>query len=180
MKINTIIIDDFLDNPDIVRNSVLQIDISKTGMYPGYRSDRADADYEQYVQAKIETVLNKRILSWEQDSLQFQLCLKNDKTWLHCDETDWAGILYLTPNAPVDAGTGIFRHKPTQIYTGPNPTIDAKDEEQWELITTIGNVYNRLVLYNGKMFHRSLVSGFGDSKETGRLTQVFFFNTSDK
>lgn len=180
MKINTIIIDDFLDNPDIVRNSVLQIDISKKGMYPGLRSDRADHDYANYVQQKIETVLNKSILGWEQDSLQFQLCLENEKTWLHCDETEWAGILYLTPNAPVEAGTGIFRHKKTQIFTGPNPNIDAKDESQWELITTIGNVYNRLVLYNGKMFHRSIISGFGNSKETGRLTQVFFFNTCDK
>jgi hypothetical protein len=180
MKINTIIIDDFLDNPDIVRNSVLQINISKTGMYPGFRSDRADAAYEHYIQQKIESVLNKRILGWEQDSLQFQLCLENEKTWLHCDETAWAGILYLTPNAPVDAGTGIFRHKQTQTFIGPNLELNAKDETQWELITTIGNVYNRLVLYNGKVFHRSLISGFGDNKYTGRLTQVFFFNTDDK
>jgi hypothetical protein len=178
MKINTIIIDDFLDNPDIVRNSVLEIDISKKGMYPGYRSDRADEDYADHIQQKIESILNKRILGWEQDSLQFQLCLEDEKTWLHCDETDWAGILYLTPGAPVNAGTGIFRHISTQTYIGPNTDINAKDETQWELITTIGNVYNRLVLYNGKMFHRSLISGFGASKETGRLTQVFFFNTS--
>lgn len=182
MNINTIVIDDFLDKPDIVRNSVLQIDISRTcnGMYPGARSDRADADYTNYVQQKIETILNKSILGWEQDSLQFQLCLENEKTWLHCDETEWAGILYLTPNAPVEAGTGIFRHKKTQIFTGPNIDVDVKDETQWELITTIGNVYNRLVLYNGTMFHRSLVSGFGNDKESGRLTQVFFFNTCDK
>lgn len=182
MNINTIVIDDFLDKPDIVRNSVLQIDISRTcnGMYPGARSDRADADYTNYVQQKIETILNKSILGWEQDSLQFQLCLENEKTWLHCDETDWAGILYLTPDAPVAAGTGIFRHKDTKIFTGPAADINVKDEAQWELITTIGNVYNRLVLYNGKMFHRSLISGFGNSKETGRLTQIFFFNTCDK
>jgi hypothetical protein len=180
MKVNTVIVDDFLDRPDVVRDSVLKIDISKKGMYPGVRSDRADDDYGNYVKQKIETVLNKRVLGWEQDSLQFQLCLENEKTWLHCDETDWAGILYLTPNAPASAGTGIFRHKETQIFTGPNIDINAKDEDQWELITTIGNVYNRLVLYNGKMFHRSLISGFGNSKETGRLTQVFFFNTDDK
>jgi len=180
MKVNTVIVDDFLDRPDVVRESVLKIDISKKGMYPGVRSDRADDDYGNYVKQKIETVLNKRVLGWEQDSLQFQLCLKNEKTWLHCDETDWAGILYLTPNAPASAGTGIYRHKETQIFTGPNTDINAKDEDQWELITTIGNVYNRLVLYNGKMFHRSLISGFGNSKETGRLTQVFFFNTDDK
>jgi hypothetical protein len=180
MNINTIIIDDFLDNPDVVRESVLKIDILKKGMYPGVRSDRADDDYASYVQKKIESILNKRILGWEQDSLQFQLCMEDEKTWLHCDETEWAGILYLTPNAPLEAGTGIFRHKLTQTFTGPNLNIDAKDETQWELITMIGNVYNRLVLYNGKMFHRSLISGFGNSKETGRLTQVFFFNIDDK
>ena len=46
----------------------------------------------------------------------------------------------------------------------------------------IGNVYNRLVLYRGDLFHRSLQSGFGNSVETGRLTQVFFFDeaTYDK
>lgn len=180
MKINTIIIDDFLDNPDIVRSSVLQIDFSKTGQYPGVRSDRADEDYAEYVKNKIESILNQRIIDWEIDSLRFQLCLENEKTWLHWDETNWAGILYLTPNAPVDAGTGIFRHIPSQTYIGPNSSINAEDETQWELITTIGNVYNRLVLYNGKMFHRSLIPGFGNSKETGRLTQVFFFNTVDK
>jgi hypothetical protein len=180
MKINTVIVDDFLDNPDAVRNSVLQIEFYKTGMYPGVRSDRADENYGRYVQEKIEFVLGKSILEWKQDSLVFQLCLKDEKTWLHCDETDWAGILYLTPNAPVDAGTGIFRHKQSKIFTGPDPKLNAKDETQWELITTIGNVYNRLVLYNGKLFHRSLIPGFGDCKRSGRLTQVFFFNTVDK
>ena len=41
----------------------------------------------------------------------------------------------------------------------------------------VGNVYNRLVAYRGNMlYHRSIVPGFGDSVETGRLTQVFFFD----
>jgi hypothetical protein len=61
MKINTIIVDDFLDKPDVVRNSVLQIDISKKGMYPGHRSARADEDYAKYVQQKIESILNKTL-----------------------------------------------------------------------------------------------------------------------
>jgi len=33
-----------------------------------------------------------------------------------------------------------------------------------------------LVLYRGDLFHRSLISGFGDDVDTGRLTQVFFFD----
>jgi hypothetical protein len=179
MKINTIIIDEFLDKPDVVREAVLKIDFPNTGTFPGFRSERADREYEEYVQTKIEAVLNTKILSWEQDSLRFQLCLDGDSTWIHHDETEWAGILYLTPNAPTAAGTGIYRHKATGIYTGPS-TLDNKIDSDWELITIIGNVYNRLVLYKGLMYHRSLVSGFGSTPETGRLTQVFFFNTVDK
>jgi hypothetical protein len=41
----------------------------------------------------------------------------------------------------------------------------------------MGNVYNRLILYRGTLYHRSMIPGFGDSVETGRLTQVFFFDT---
>ena len=40
----------------------------------------------------------------------------------------------------------------------------------------VGNVYNRLVLYRGDMFHRSL-EYFGNDKNDGRLFQTFFFNT---
>ena len=29
---------------------------------------------------------------------------------------------------------------------------------------------------NGDLLHRSIVPGFGDTPETGRLTQVFFFD----
>ena len=45
------------------------------------------------------------------------------------------------------------------------------------LTDTIGNVYNRLVLFRGKVIpHGPNLSGFGDSIETGRLTQHFFFD----
>ena len=41
----------------------------------------------------------------------------------------------------------------------------------------VGNVYNRLVAYRGKMlYHSSIVPGFGNSLETSRLTQTFFFD----
>ena len=40
-----------------------------------------------------------------------------------------------------------------------------------------GNVYNRLVLYRGKeLYHSSILPGFGDTLETSRLTQTFFFD----
>jgi hypothetical protein len=161
MRINAIIIDDFLDNPDVVRNSALALDFYETGTFPGLRSDRADTDYELYIQQKLEQVLNCKIKEWVQDSFRFQLCTTTDSTWVHKDTSEWAAVLYLTPCAPLEAGTG--------LYIG--------DESNWMLETAIGNVYNRLALYRGTLPHQSILPGFGNSKDTARLTQVFFFNT---
>lgn len=161
MDINCIIVDNFLDNPDIVRESVLKLDFYDEGPYPGLRSDRAEKDYEAYVQQKFEDILNLKITEWKQDSLRFQIVLEGQDSWVHTDESTWAAILYLTPDAPIDAGTGMYR----------------KSGDDWELVTGVGNVYNRLVIFKGKLWHRSILPGFGNSKETGRLTQVFFFET---
>ena len=157
MRVDTIIIDDFLDNPDIVRNSVLGIDFTTSGQFPGLRSDRADDEYQEMVTMKIAPMLSAKTLDYTMDSFRFQLCLEGAKTWVHKDDSQWAGVLYLTPGADPMSGTGIF------------------DEED-TLITLIGNVYNRLVLYRGDLFHRSLMPGFGTDVSTGRLTQVFFFD----
>jgi hypothetical protein len=163
MIINTVIVDDFLDNPDLVRKSVLSLPFEATGPYPGLRSDRADQEYEAYITDKFEKILNCKIKEFVQDSFRFQLCVENVETWVHKDETAWAAVLYLTPNAPYSAGTGIYDN----------------GAANYDLVTAIGNVYNRLVIYRGTLFHRSMQAGFGVDKETGRLTQVFFFNTED-
>ena len=45
------------------------------------------------------------------------------------------------------------------------------------IVDHIGNIYNRLLLFRGHNIpHRSNIAGFGDSLETGRLSQHFFFN----
>lgn len=179
MNLNTIIIDDFLDKPYLVRDSALSIDIDRPGNYPGFRSFRADLEYEKYVTDKIQSVTRLNIIKYKQDSFQFQICYESDKTWLHHDQTGWAAILYLTPDAPVESGTGIYRHKQSKIFQGP-ADLDVSKETEWELITMIGNVFNRLVIYNGQLFHRSVIPGFGRDKNTGRLTQVFFFEAENK
>ena len=56
--------------------------------------------------------------------------------------------------------------------------MDGQDYTKWELVDTIGNIYNRLVLYPGDLFHASL-DYFGKDLETGRLFQTFFFNTEN-
>tara|TARA_E500000331_G_scaffold338311_1_gene367395 strand:- start:2125 stop:2622 length:498 start_codon:yes stop_codon:yes gene_type:complete len=164
VKIDTIIIDNFLDNPDKVREQVLTLDFYETGEYPGHRSDGTEKDYQKMVKDKLSEVLQFPVyFRMDRDCFRYQLCLEGAETWIHKDDTEWAGVLYLSPDPPVDGGTVIF------------------DEEE-NVVTMIGNVYNRLVLYRGDLLHRSLQPGFGNSVETGRLTQVFFFDeaTYDK
>ena len=163
MDRNVIVVDNFLDDPDRIRKIALNFDYSNVQKnVPGVRStNRAGGDYEEKVTEKFREIFNSDIeWCWEQDSFCFQLCTEGTESWIHQDPVaEWAAVLYLTPNAPLDSGTG--------IYEDPDSDMNV----------AVGNMYNRLVAYRGKMmYHSSIVSGFGDSLETGRLTQVFFFN----
>ena len=163
MDRNVIVVDNFLDDPDRIRNIALSFDYSNVqNNVPGVRSSsRAGGEYEDKVTEKFREIFNSDIeWCWEQDSFCFQLCTEGTESWIHQDPVaEWAAVLYLTPNAPLDSGTG--------IYERPNSDMNV----------AVGNMYNRLVAYRGKMmYHRSIVPGFGDSLETGRLTQVFFFD----
>jgi hypothetical protein len=164
MNVNLIITDNFLPNPDHVREQAIQLDYPTTGSFPGLRSLAADDVYQMYIQQRFESILGVSITGWVMDSFCFQLCYEGAETWVHKDQSQWAGVLYLTPNAPQEAGTGLYRQM---------------DNNDFELDTAIGNVYNRLILYRGDVPHRSLLAGFGNTPDTGRLTQVFFFNTKD-
>jgi len=158
MKVDTIIVDRFLSNPDAVRESVLKINFNTIGKYPGYRSDSADIEYQKMIDEKIFKIFNRNfVYRKDRDCFRFQLCLSGESTWIHKDDCDWAGVLYLTPNAPINSGTGIF---------------DCNDN----LVTMVGNLYNRMVFYRGDLYHRSIVPGFGDCMDNGRLTQVLFFD----
>lgn len=161
MQTNTIIIDNFLPNPDLVREQAIALDYyDHNGEFPGVRSDAADGDYQQFIQIRIAEILNVTIDEFVYDSFCFQLVYDGAKTWIHKDGCDWAGVLYLTPDAPLEAGTALY-------------------DENNDLVTAIGNVYNRMILYRGNISHSSMMPGFGNSPETGRLTQVFFFNATN-
>ena len=173
MDLNYIIIDNFLDKPDIVRESVIsgQIPFNEKGKYPGVRCNPSyiQDDYREMVRDKISQVLPYKF-KFRDDShcFAFQLCLEGSETWIHVDVSDWAGILYLNPDARVDSGTAMF-----------DGGYDGKAEKP-ECINIVGNVYNRMVLFRGKNIpHASMVPGFGDSLDTGRLTQVLFFDLEE-
>ena len=186
---NLLVIDNFYNNAIETRNYILTQDFKVRGNYPGQRTEsHANEHLRDMIQGYIMHFAGK-ITEWPTDKESyngaFQYTTSRDRTWVHNDGwNNWAGVLYLTPNAPVTAGTGIFRFKDgtrtvKEAEIRDNKKIldeHSQDYTKWELVDRVGNVFNRLVLFNSKQYHASL-DYFGTCKEDGRLFQVFFFST---
>lgn len=182
MKTNVIITDDFYSDPDRVRNFALGQDFRLRGNFPGQRTQTF---LDQSTQDAIQTILwnaGGEVTNWfAQDGLSgsFELATARDRSWIHTDHFNtWAGICYLTPNAPISGGTGLFQHRRTgaRRESELEEEYDAQDMTKWELYDVITNRYNRLALYRGDLFHTSL-DYFGSDLHTGRLFQLFFLTT---
>ena len=178
MNLDLMIIDNFYINPDAVRAFALAQDFNVTGNYPGKRTlSFLTQDVKDCIQHWMNPI--GKISNWYEDSYTgaFQYATAFDRTWIHCDHTSmWAGVCYLSPDAPHTAGTGLFRHKETGEYRSAKNDHEANDYTKWDKIDIVGNKYNRLILYSGDLFHASL-DYFGKDLYDGRLFQTFFFDT---
>lgn len=189
MDVNLIVIDDFYTDPDEVRKEALAKDFTITGSYPGLRTECLEPEMHTEIGRYLQNrIVHEHITYWPEGyNTAYQYTVGTDETWVHHDATIWAGVLYLTPNPPANSGTSMYRKKSSGIYkwdfvedseSDYNSDWDSMQNlDDWELEMTVENRYNRLILYKGALYHRSTTSGFGDSKENGRLFQTFFFNT---
>lgn len=180
MQASLLIIDNFYSNPDNVRNFALTQSFHVKGNFPGSRTiSFLTQDVKDVIQDHIINFAGK-VTDWQTDSGytgSFQITTAQDRTWIHSDySTTWAGVCYLTPNAPHTSGTGFFRHKETGNWKNVQGDYEGYDYTKWDLFDIVGNRYNRLVLYRADMFHASL-DYFGTDLQNGRLFQTFFFNT---
>lgn len=183
---------DFYNDPLETREFALNQEFNVIGNYPGYRTKPF---YNESVVNLIQDVVffaAGKITKWATDEYNgaFQYATQRDRSWIHSDQaTSWAGICFLTPNAPISSGTGLFRHKETGMHTAPVKSdgtydyevlselyLDSQDMTKWEMTDMLGNKFNRLILYRADYFHTSL-DYFGRNKEDGRLFQTFFFDT---
>lgn len=186
MKVNLIIADDFYDNPDDVRNLALAQEFSVRGNYPGMRTKSFLSDSVKEVINSLVSHAAGGVTDWLLDENgdgytgAFQICTAEDRTWIHSDYNNmWAGVCYLTPDAPISGGTALYMHKKTKERSSIGSIDhgeDARDYTKWEVVDRIGNIYNRLILYPGSLYHAS-VDYFGKDLHSGRLFQTFFFNT---
>ena len=88
----------------------------------------------------------------------------------------WSGVVYLSPNAPADAGTSIWKENSTGLCIAKQGTKFDADQSNFELVFKVENRFNRLVLFRENVLHR-LEHGFGTSIDDARLVQTFFFNS---
>ena len=177
-----IIKDNFYSNPYDVREYALSLDFKVEGNYPGKRTGPYPEPYFSNLKLELEKILNKKITYWPEGyNTAFQITTEEAKTWTHYDQTEWAAVCYLTPRAPTESGTGIFKHKKEGFYEHKLGQTDYNNEEHspedWELLDFCANIFNRIVVYKGTFYHSSILPGFGSDKYDGRLFQTFFFNT---
>ena len=193
-----IVIDNFYKNAYKTRKYVLSQEFSVRGNYPGQRTaSYANQNLKDIIQGYVmqfggkitdfpmpdETKDDKSNADIYNGS--FQYTNSRDRSWVHIDDfNNWGGVLYMTPDAPLSSGTAFYKFKDgatcarDREILGNKAETDAcsQDMTKWQLVDQVGNVFNRLILFNSKRFHMSM-DYFGDSKENGRLFQVFFFST---
>lgn len=183
MKKRIFVVDNFYLNPDEVRALALQQEFhSNNNLYRGKRTD-AQIILPGTKEA-FETIMGQRIVNWADVHGmcgRFQSCSAGDQIVYHTDYQQWAGMVYLTPDAPYSCGTSTFAKKGTRCRHADDATIGSAfeggyyDRTKFDLVDTIGNVYNRLVIFDARCIH-SANEYFGTNVENSRLFHMFFFD----
>ncbi len=184
-----IIIDNFYNNPLDTRNHVLSQEFKVRGNYPGQRTISYATPQMKEIFQKWVYPFGGKITEFPmgEDNYNgaFQYTLSRDRSWFHTDSwNNWAAVIYMTPNAPLNSGTGFYRYKDGTRFSYEEKLRnnakeignDSQDVTKWELIDKVGNIFNRCILFNANHYHTSM-DYFGHTKEDGRLFQVFFFST---
>ena len=164
------IIDNFYTNPDSVREYALTQEFNVKGNYPGLRT-------KPYLPQDVKDAIGYwmqfagNVTSWFEESEYtgaFQIATAQDRTWIHADHYNmWAGVCYLTPDAPHTAGTALYRHKQSGEFYRTNKEYETATEiqriraENTYKKEQIGNENIALLMHARSNDKIILVSNFG-------------------
>ena len=180
-QMTTWVVDNFYADPMAVRNFALKQEfVEEKDYYKGCRTKH------QYflpgTKEAFEKIMGIQIREWESHGMcgKFQYCTAQDSLVYHHDGQTWAAMIYLTPDAPYDCGTSLFASK-----NGARKSSDANirtafdggfyDSTKFDLIDSIGNVFNRLFIFDAQNIHAAS-KYFGQTIEDSRLFHIFFFD----
>jgi|688.fasta_scaffold280186_1 hypothetical protein len=177
-----IVVDNFYKNPDEVREFALQQEFIEHKEY--HKGKRTDKLFKfPGLKEKFENLLGRKIKNWDTHGTNgcFQYCIGGDQLVYHNDFQTYAGLIYLTPDAPPESGTTFYRSKHTKkmkVEHGESNIVFQNgflDPTQFDVVDVVGNVYNRLVLFDAQFIHAASCY-FGNTISNGRLFQLFFFD----
>ena len=148
--------DNFLKNVDDVREIALNSTYrtkDHNSFYRGFRADAPDEYYHTIASDILEVLKLDRARVEMYFAYQTGDTTTTDEYSRHTDQSDWAGVIYLTPKPKPHSGTILYNKENMQ--------------------TNIENRYNRLVAYNSKITHSPGYT-FGDDINNARMTLTFF------
>lgn len=200
------IIENFYEDPDAVRAFALKQTYefltdkqNAPYVYPGSRTiDIVDLDktLQQNILKKFVSIFHNSeydIMRWAVSTNFQSVTEEYGQGVIHTDQnTILAAVLYLSPNAPLDAGTSLF--KPNHLFNeaeyklalaenderfrAGKIVMDTGYHKMFDEIVRVNNVYNTLIVYEGRHYHAAN-QFYGKTLEDSRLSQVFFINRID-
>jgi Family of unknown function (DUF6445) len=200
------VVENFYENPDAIRKFALAqkytfcheiADIDYT--FPGCRTK--DLSYlDTLLFEKICKKLVSVFHNAEHDTMRWlittsfqSVAADYGKGVIHTDHnTIFAAVLYLTPDAPLNGGTSLFKKNKNfdekkyiqalddndARFKAGNIEMDTAYHNMFDEIVRVNNVYNTLIIYEGRHFHAAN-QFFGKTLEDSRLAQVFFISKID-
>ncbi len=196
-----LVVDDFYAEPERVREFALRQEFREdTRYHKGRRTE--ERHLFPWVREEFQRLLGVKITDWTQQRYNgvFQFCTPADPLVVHSDSQDYAAVVYLTPNdavpgSPVLYGTTFYRSMEFGLRASPTLADSDRlgighheltrrmyggkllDPGAWEVVDNVGNVFNRLVIWNARQVHAA-TGYFGSTPADSRLFQLFFFNVA--
>lgn len=175
------VIEDFLPDPDAVRQAGLRMEYEDWEGPDGAVYKRIARVEVKQVREMLEAMFGQIDLL----GMAYRLNYKNEppNQSIHSD-MGWgthALVLYLSDGP---SGTAFWQHTATganRILPGDMELFeqikdDFENEDAWDQRAFVKMDYNKALIYSGELFHsRYPFKAFGDSPENGRLILVAFF-----
>jgi hypothetical protein len=197
---DVVVVDDFFDDPDQIRAIALAQEYARDPhFYKGLRS------YQRplwpWLREEFSRLLGRDVTGWSDHVANgvFQQTSHDDPLVWHNDPQQYAAAIYLTPDAPPGSGTSFWRDRSHGCRRSPDHPLELArlggpdavaaafaaiyHEDNmvrpgnWELIESVAGLYNRLVIWDARLFHSATsYEGFTDGPGSTRLVQLFFFD----
>jgi hypothetical protein len=193
----TTVIDDFFEYPDAVREFALQQEyLSGSGnKWPGKRTKSLHEINFSFFNSTVNKVfslfydLEKTKILWNTNAYFQKVDSKYQEGWIHTDDNICTGIVYLSKSEnkcgttiyrPIDPINAIIKNVDKKYESFNNTDLipntndfRLENNKQFRPTVTVQEEYNRLVLFDGRLFHGAN-KFYGDEDDSARLTLVFF------